>query len=225
MSHLLALAEVRLTLGRLELFKDLSLVLPTREWLGLVGGNGSGKTSLLRLITGLATPDTGEIRVDGGPLVDLVAWRRSLGIVWQRPTFWRGTVTDNLTYPLQLRGLSGTALAAAVAPWLDRLELGYQARHDPETLSTGEAQRLAIGRALIAGPRLLLLDDPTTSCDLQSAKLVESLVAEFHTGGGTVLWATPARGALPPQTQAVQYLYDGGASGDPPSAQLFAGWD
>jgi ABC-type lipoprotein export system ATPase subunit len=114
---------------------------------------------------------------------------------------------------------------SAVDQWLDRLELGFQSNHPPSTLSTGEAQRLAVGRALITAPKLLLLDDPTASCDLQSAKLIESLVAEYHGAGGTVLWATPARGALPPQTQATQYLHGGAVSGDPPSAQLFGGWD
>jgi ABC-type multidrug transport system ATPase subunit len=232
MSDLIQLSDIQLTLGRQEVFRDLSLHLPAREWAGLVGVNGCGKSSLLRIIAGLQAADDGELLVHGGRIGDPVAWRRQLGIVWQRPTYWRGTVRDNLAYPLGLRDQGfGSALRRRLAldpvidQWLDRLELGFQANHPPGTLSTGEAQRLAIGRALITEPKLLLLDDPTASCDLQSAKLIESLVAEYHGAGGTILWVTPARGALPPQTQSVHYLYDGAISGDPPSAQLFAGWD
>jgi ABC-type sugar transport system ATPase subunit len=231
MSHLVDLTEIHLTLGRLEVFKDLNLHIPRREWLGLVGANGCGKTSLLRIIAGLQQAESGTILADGAPITDLVAWRRQLGIVWQRPTFWRGTVRDNIAYPLRLRAGGFGRLTPSpddnqvIDQWLDRLELGFQSNHPPDTLSTGEAQRLAIGRALVTEPRLLVLDDPTASCDLQSAKLVESLVAEFHEAGGTVLWATPARGALPPHTQSTHYLYDGAVSGDPPSAHLFAGWD
>ena len=221
MTTLIACTDIGLTVGRAELFRTLSVAIQEKEWVGLVGANGSGKTCLLRLMAALHQPESGEILVDGARIGDAVGWRRQLGIVWQRPTFWRGTVRDNLAYPLQLRGQS----LETVDAWLDRLELSFQSNHRPETLSTGEAQRLALGRALITRPRLLMLDDPTASCDLQSAKQVESLVAEFHTERGTVLWATPARGALPPQTQSVQYLYDGEVSCDPPSAHLFGGWD
>lgn len=230
MSHLVDLTSIHLTLGRQDVFRDLDLHVPGREWLGLVGANGVGKTSLLRVIAGLQAPDKGTVTVDGAPVRDAVAWRRQLGVVWQRPTFWRGTVRDNLAYPLRLRdrrpGLTRSPdVESTVDQWLDRLELGYQSNHPPETLSTGEAQRLAVGRALIAEPRLLLLDDPTATCDLQSAKLVESLVAEFHEAGGAVVWATPAHGSLPPYTQSTHYLYGGAISGDPPTAQLFSGWD
>ncbi|MBC7541250.1 MAG: ABC transporter ATP-binding protein [Candidatus Sericytochromatia bacterium] len=221
MTDLVALKSVGLAVGRSELFRDLSVSVQACEWYGVVGANGSGKTSLLRLVAGLLAPDAGDVLVAGARIADPVGWRRQLGIVWQRPTFWRGTVRDNLAYPLRLRKQAETT----VDEWLDRLELGFQSNHPPDTLSTGEAQRLALGRALIARPRLLVLDDPTASCDLQSAKQVESLVAEFHSQGGTVLWVTPARGALPPQTQNVQYLHDGAVSCDPPSAQLFGGWD
>jgi ABC-type glutathione transport system ATPase component len=220
-TDILTLKGVTLMVGRVELIRDLSLSVSSGEWMGLVGTNGSGKTSLMRMVAALQAPDAGEVFVDGGRISNQVLWRRQLGIVWQRPTFWRGTVRDNLAYPLKIQGTADGAVDA----WLDRLELGFQANHAPETLSTGEAQRLALGRALITQPRLLLLDDPTASCDLQSDKQVESLVAEFHTQGGTVLWATPARGALPPQTQSVQYLHNGAVSCDPPSAQLFGGWE
>lgn len=221
MSWLLELRDLRLWLGRHEILQGASLQLANGEWIGLVGSNGSGKSTLIKAIAGLQALESGEVLVDGQPVVDWRNWRRQLGIVAQQSTFWRGSVRDNLAYPLRVHRLGLDRLDQ----WLDRLELGFFANYPAEALSVGEAQRLAIGRALIAAPRVLLLDDPTAGCDLQSAKLVETLVGEFHGQGGTVVWATPARGALPPQTQTVHYLYEGSLSCDPPSVQLFSDWE
>ena len=154
--------RVQKRLGDLALDVDLASDAPV---VALFAPSGAGKTSLLNLVAGLTKPDTGRIAIAGETLfdsaagVDLPPERRRIGYVFQdRRLFPHLTVRANLRYG------RGDA-AADIAPTLDLLGIGHLLDRWPAHLSGGEAQRVAIGRALLAAPRVLLFDEPLSHLD------------------------------------------------------------
>lgn len=164
------------------------------EFLVLLGRSGSGKSTLLNLIGALDLPDAGTVRVGGRDLFALSErerslWRRrEVGIVFQAynliPTL---SVAENLRLPLELLGASRREASSAAAAQLERLGLAGFGGAFPDQLSGGEQQRVAIGRALIHGPALVLADEPTGSLDLDTARQVLGLLDELCRGAGTTL--------------------------------------
>jgi len=162
------------------------------EVLGLLGPTGAGKSTLLRLLAGLEAPASGRLayaghRHDGQAL----SWkaRRSVTLVFQRPLLLTGTVRANVEYGLWLRGLG--RCAERVQAVLDRLGLSPLAGQRAQTLSGGEIQLVALARALVLEPRVLLLDEPTSHLDPARVALVEEVVGQFQQQHcATVVWAT-----------------------------------
>lgn len=136
--------------------------------LALVGSNGSGKSTLLRLLAFLEPPTDGELTLDGRPVrgpAGRRAARRRVTLVEQRPFLFRGTVLENVVYPLRVRGVPTDAARAAARDALAALQLGTFADRPARTLSEGEAQRVAVARALAARPDVLLLDEAVSAAD------------------------------------------------------------
>lgn len=137
---------------------------------GLFGNSGAGKTSLINMIAGLTTPDRGRISLDGDVLDDISAGlhvpphRRRIGYVFQESRlFPHLDVRQNLGYGRRMNGLDRDPAAEARA--VELLDIGHLLERRPAQLSGGERQRVALGRALLAKPRLLLLDEPLGSLD------------------------------------------------------------
>jgi molybdate transport system ATP-binding protein len=137
---------------------------------GIVGASGSGKSTLLALLAGLLAPQSGRLRFDGDVLVDTHAgtcvppWRRHFALVFQDgQLFPHLSVADNLLYGHRRRAPSKRRFDYAQV--LELLEIGALVRRRPAQLSGGERQRVALGRALLYSPRLLLLDEPLASLD------------------------------------------------------------
>jgi ATP-binding cassette subfamily B protein len=164
--------------------RDLSLDLPPGSRTAIIGPNGAGKSTIINLILGFYRPSSGELTADGAPYdgLDLRALRRQIGVVMQKPTFFTGTIAENLTYgwPDASRETMVRAASLACADrFIDALAEGYETLIGEGGLliSGGEAQRLAIARALIGRPRLLILDEPTNHLDTQAVTEIMSRVS------------------------------------------------
>jgi ABC-type multidrug transport system fused ATPase/permease subunit len=154
--------------------KGVSLNIRPDSHVAVIGPNGAGKSTILQLILGFYRPLGGRVLADGVPYedLDLVELRRAIGVVMQHPTLFSGTIRENISYgcpdatPCDIRRAAGIALADE---FLERLPSGYETQvgEDGALLSGGEAQRIAIARALLRRPRVLILDEPTNH--LQSA--------------------------------------------------------
>ncbi|MDS4022575.1 MAG: ABC transporter ATP-binding protein [Candidatus Competibacter sp.] len=169
------------------IFADLTLDIARGAFVALLGQSGSGKSTLLNLLGGIDLPDAGQIRIDGRTLTDLGEVertrfrRRHIGFVFQFhnliPTL---TVQENLLLPLELNGLATPEQQDRALALLDNVGLGNRRHSFPERLSGGEQQRLAIARALVHGPALLLADEPTGNLDATTGERILELLLKLH---------------------------------------------
>lgn len=168
------------------------LVIAPGETLCLVGPTGAGKSTLLRLLSGLEMPSSGRIAWRGRPIEGndvAVESLRRVATVHQRPLMLSECVRYNIEYGLRVRGVK--SVHSRSDPMLERLGLSRLVNQDARTLSGGQVQLLAIGRALVVEPEVLLLDEPTAHLDPANVALVENVVQEQKQRlGMTVVWAT-----------------------------------
>ena len=170
---------------------DVDLVVEAGEFVALIGPSGSGKSTLLHLAGGLDQPDRGRILFGDRDLATLSIGeraklrRREIGFVFQFfhliPTL---TVKENVELPLMLDGVKSNGRTADL---LDRVGIAHRAAHLPGELSGGELQRAAIARALVAGPEIILADEPTGNLDSATSEAVLTLLAEQVTQSGAAL--------------------------------------
>ncbi|MGC8740818.1 MAG: ABC transporter ATP-binding protein [Candidatus Sumerlaeaceae bacterium] len=171
-----AAQAVEFAYGQRRIFSNFSLSLPAGKLCGLLGPNGSGKSTLLRLVATLDFPQGGTIRVLGLDTRHHTRdVRRCLGVVFQSPSLdKRLTVRENLSYHGLLYGLRGRELAKRIEHALAVCEITDRADEFVRTLSGGLQRRVEIAKALLPGPRVLVLDEPTTGLDVTSRhKLLE----------------------------------------------------
>ena len=143
--------------------RDLDLSVKEGEFMVLMGPSGCGKTTTLRLISGLEEPTSGTIRIGGDVVNELPADRRDVGMMFQRPALYPHLrVRQNLEFGLKLRGQADVNRTAEIA---GMLKIGGLLDRLPSQLSGGEQQRVALGRALLRRPRVLLLDEPLSNLD------------------------------------------------------------
>jgi putative ABC transport system ATP-binding protein len=176
---------------------DLNLDVQAGEALAVLGRSGSGKSTLLNMIAGLDKPSQGSVTVDG-LRVDAMTeaasakYRRErIGMVFQFFNLLDDlTVDDNVLLPAQLAGMPRGEARSRAAGLLDRLGIARHARAFPGRLSGGEHQRVAVARALMNHPVLLLADEPTGALDSASAADVRALLTELNADGQTILLVT-----------------------------------
>lgn len=149
---------------------DIDFSLNKGEILALLGPSGCGKTTLLRCIAGLHAPTSGVISIEGEKVVDgrfhAVPEKRRLGMVFQDYALWpHMTVAENVAFPLQMQSIPKSERHQKVAWALDVVGLQHLADRAPGTLSGGQQQRIALARAIVAEPRLLLMDEPLSNLD------------------------------------------------------------
>jgi putative ABC transport system ATP-binding protein len=174
--------------------RGAGLAVAPGEWLALLGRSGSGKSTLLNLMGGIDLPDRGEVRVDGHSINRMTERERTLfrrnriGFVFQFynliPTL---TVLENLLLPLELAGTDDRSGRERAVELLDAVGLADRAAGYPDRLSGGEQQRVAVARALVHRPSLVLADEPTGNLDAESGAQVLALFEELVRRGGTTL--------------------------------------
>jgi tungstate transport system ATP-binding protein len=166
--------------GPRTVLRIASLALAPGDRLALVGPNGAGKSTLLRLLALLEPPTAGEIRLDGRALTTERArreGRRRVTMVDQRPFLFRGTVVENAAWGLAARGATPGAAREAAREALALLHSADLAERDTRALSDGEAQRVAVARALAPRPDVLLLDEPTSGADRATQQALAAAIA------------------------------------------------
>ncbi|SLN21174.1 Methionine import ATP-binding protein MetN [Roseovarius gaetbuli] len=204
---LLACQGLSFDAGGKRLINDLTLeIRPGRRTL-VMGPNGAGKSVLLRLLHGLIAPTVGAVLWQGDPL-DRAA-RDAQAMVFQRPVMLRRSVLANLKFALTVRGVTGAARAAKAAEALELARLTDLARRPARVLSGGEQQRLALARALVGEPRLLFLDEPTSSLDPASTHAIEDLINAAHARGVSIVMVTHDLGQARRMGDDVIFLQNG----------------
>jgi putative ABC transport system ATP-binding protein len=180
---------------------DVSLTVPTGEFLALLGSSGSGKSTLLNLIAGLDRPSSGSVIAEGQDLskmsaLELARYRRqTVGMVFQSFNLLpRMTLEENVELPLRLAEVDRSERAARVREALERVRLEKRIGHRPSELSGGEQQRTAVARALVNRPRILLADEPTGNLDSATGESILTLLREIQKNPGmTIVMVTHER--------------------------------
>jgi len=183
---------LRKTYGDIVALHGADLELRDGEFLTLLGPSGSGKTTLLLAIAGLNEPDSGEIHIDGRLATYLPPFKRDLGMVFQNyALFPHMTIFDNIAFPLKMRRRPAGDIAAAVAHVLDIVQLPGLADRYPRQLSGGQQQRIALARALVYEPSVILMDEPLGALDKKLRDRLQLEIKQLHRELGiAVLYVT-----------------------------------
>jgi thiamine transport system ATP-binding protein len=188
----LTLDSIDVAVDGTRIVDDVSLEIATGERLALLGPSGAGKSTLLRVVAGLARPTSGRVLADGRDLTSVPAHRRGIGLVFQDAAlFPHRTVAENVAFGPKVAGLARAEQEARVAEALALVGLSQTGARDVSTLSGGEAQRIALARALAPRPQTLLLDEPLGALDGPlRQRLQDDLRALFERLGLTVVHVT-----------------------------------
>ncbi len=182
--------------GGQEALRNVSLTVDRGEMVFVTGHSGAGKSTLLRLIALIERPTAGQVIVDGQNTRRvsrrrIPRYRRQLGMVFQdHKLLYDRTVFDNVALPLVIAGIGHRDAARRVRAALDQVGLLHKEKQNPETLSTGEQQRVGIARAIVSRPKLLIADEPTGNLDPDLSLEVMRIFRRFNEVGVTLLIAS-----------------------------------
>src|SRR6056297_2812121 len=172
--------------------KDLNLNMPKGEFLTMLGPSGSGKTTCLMMLAGFETATHGDIRLDGKPINNIPPHKRGIGMVFQNyALFPHMTIAENLSFPLEVRKIGKSDRETKVKRALDMVEMGAFGGRRPAQLSGGQQQRIALARALVFEPELVLMDEPLGALDKQLREKMQFEITDLaHRLGITVVYVT-----------------------------------
>jgi tungstate transport system ATP-binding protein len=177
--------------GSKAALKGVSFSLEKGDVFGLIGPTGAGKTTLLRLLDQIEVPSSGRVYFEGQDVTGSgrlrSGARRKISIVFQKPVVFNTSVYENVAYPLKVRGNNAKTVAERVNMMLKTVGLEGYGKRNARTLSGGETQKVALARALVTKPQVLLLDEPTANLDPLSLDKIEKLVVQFNRDYGTAM--------------------------------------
>jgi cell division transport system ATP-binding protein len=183
-------------LGKEPLFSDINLEISEGEFIFLTGVSGAGKSTLFRLLLGLEKPDDGSIKFNGSEVTSLVGkemlqHRRSIGMIFQDyKLLEKRTAEDNIAIPLQIKGISRSVKSAKIKDITHKLKISQILKQQVRSLSGGEQQLIAIARAAVHSPTLILADEPTANLDPRMATRIFDMLTLLNEEGMTVVVAT-----------------------------------
>tara|TARA_A100001037_G_C15017261_1_gene574579 strand:+ start:194 stop:955 length:762 start_codon:yes stop_codon:yes gene_type:complete len=215
-SVLLPLKTSRLSLeyNGVPYINQIEMTLVTGKLTVIMGPNGAGKSLLLRLLHGLISPTTGEIRWNGIPPSDSIRKRQAM--VFQRPVLLRRSVAANIDFVL-----NGSHQKERRDEILENVGLLNFSQQPARSLSIGEQQRLALARALATNPEILFLDEPTASLDPASVFSIERIVLSAHQNGTRVIFVTHDIGQAKRLADEVVFLHRGNLKEHSPANSFF----
>ncbi len=216
--EILALREVTFAYpGRPPVVRDFSLAFRDGELTAILGPNGSGKTTVLKLLRGLLTPQSGEVWQDPHEKI-------RVGYVFQNPDYqlFAEEVWEEVAFGVRLLGLAPGEVEGRVEEALTHVNLLDRARDDPFSLTKGQRQRLAVAGVLALAPRVIILDEPTTGLDHREQQDLLGLVRELHAQGHTVIMVTHSMWAAATYARRLVVLLDGRVLLDGPTRQVLA---
>jgi len=201
--------------GGQEALRDVSFTVEAGMLAFVTGRSGAGKSTLLKLIPAIERPSAGSVIVNGQnvgalkrPAIPYL--RRNLGLIFQdQKLLYDRSVFENVMLPLAFSGQPSQEAAKRVRAALDKVGLLAREKSNPIELSGGEQQRLAIARAVVNRPALLVADEPTANLDAESAARVVDIFVAFHQVGVTVLIATHDQSLIARYGKRVLHLADG----------------
>lgn len=188
MKNIVEIKNFRMDFGRKTVIKDLSFEVRAGEIFGLLGSNGSGKTTTLRALLGFYTPTSGELLIDGKPY-DPEDGSVTVGYLpEERGLYRKEKVIDNLVYFGELKGLKDPREWAI--KYLKRVKLDTKMDEKLEKLSGGQQQKIQLGVTIMNEPKLLILDEPTKGFDPMNRRLLMEIIEELHKKGTAVIMIT-----------------------------------
>ena len=178
--------------GKTLVVDGLDLALARGEFLTLLGPSGSGKTTTLMMLAGFEDPTSGAITLDGRRIDNVPAHKRGIGMVFQNyALFPHMTVAQNLAFPLEMHGVAKADIEPRIRRALDMVRMAHLRERKPAQLSGGQQQRVAVARALVYGPKLVLMDEPLGALDKQLREQMQLEIKHLHDElGVTVVYVT-----------------------------------
>ena len=190
------LRDLTKSFGNNEVLKTLNYEIPDKKFVTLLGPSGCGKTTILRIIAGFEEPTTGSVSIGGKVVSDdrnfIPPEQRKIGMVFQSYAVWpHMSVFDNVAYPLKIEKVPSSEIEERVLDILDIVHLTKYKDRMPDQLSGGQQQRVALGRALVANPEILLLDEPLSNLDAKLREVMRYEIKEIQENLGiTVVYVT-----------------------------------
>ncbi|MCQ0970599.1 ABC transporter ATP-binding protein [Paracoccus sp. TK19116] len=197
--------------GQTLVVKDLNLTIGKGEFLTMLGPSGSGKTTCLMMLAGFETATHGDILLGGRPINNIPPHKRGIGMVFQNyALFPHMSVGENLSFPLEVRGMSKSEREGRIGRALDMVQMGRFANRRPAQLSGGQQQRIALARALVFDPELVLMDEPLGALDKQLREHMQFEIKHLHEQLGiTVVYVTHDQGEALTMSDRIAVFNDG----------------
>ena len=197
--------------GEILVVKGLNLDISKGEFLTMLGPSGSGKSTVLMMLAGFEMPTHGEILLDGKSITNIAPHHRGIGMVFQNyALFPHMTISENLSFPLEVRKMSSDQIKQKVGNALDMVRMGGFESRRPGQLSGGQAQRIAVARALVFEPELILMDEPLGALDKQLREQMQYEIKHIHESlGVTVVYVTHDQSEALTMSDRVAVFNDG----------------